>query len=374
MLIEKLPSIHDVLPLEQGGPIARAGFLYQDHIAARLCIQMLSDLTLEEVWCETLDDVTLLWRLDGQLIVEFVQVKAADIMQMWSVALICDGAEKSLIGRSLAQHRCAEKCGFRIVSRIGLNAELRVLLLPAGSAARCLGNPEIHALHRKIGKQLDGVYSTAGWSPSNWLEHAIWNVAESEVAVEHSNLFQLETWLEALGEPLFSDQREELYNRILVRVMKASALLSGDSRKKLQCSEFRNWVMLEIERIKGHAPSKTGTNLTSKMKKARIPESAIQNALRLRLAYRQRMLEPKYQQEEGYKFAELELAATLNHLVAGLDAGVVTGNGQIFHHNCLNAVSSIQNKYGDVELSFLQGSMYSMADRCRHRFLPEEVS
>ena len=35
MLEAQLPSIHDLLPLEQGGPIARAGFFYQDHIGAR---------------------------------------------------------------------------------------------------------------------------------------------------------------------------------------------------------------------------------------------------------------------------------------------------------------------------------------------------
>ena len=42
------------------GPIARAGFLYQDHIAARFCIEMLIDTALEEVWCETLEDITLI--------------------------------------------------------------------------------------------------------------------------------------------------------------------------------------------------------------------------------------------------------------------------------------------------------------------------
>jgi hypothetical protein len=35
MLSRELPSIHNLVPLEQGGPTARAGFLYQDHVAAR---------------------------------------------------------------------------------------------------------------------------------------------------------------------------------------------------------------------------------------------------------------------------------------------------------------------------------------------------
>jgi hypothetical protein len=118
MLVESLPSIFHLAPLEQGGPIARIGFLYQDHIAACFCIQMLRDQSLKEVWCETLDDITLLWERKALLGVEFVQVKAADLPQMWSVAMICDGRDKSLVGKSLGQHRCSEHCTFRIVTRI----------------------------------------------------------------------------------------------------------------------------------------------------------------------------------------------------------------------------------------------------------------
>jgi hypothetical protein len=218
---------------------------------------------------------------------------------------------------------------------------------------------------------LDGVHSPAGWSPSNWLEHTYWDVTESEAAVEHFNLLALETWLETIGEPLFSDQREELYARILARVIRASALPHHQhEQKKLKRLEFLAWALTEIERIKGHAPSKAGKNLVHKMEQALIPDSTIQNALVLRLAYRRRMLDPKYQQEEDYKTAELELTARLNHLVAQLDSGIVTSSGQIFHVNCLSTVAHVQAGYGDVELSFLQGSMYSMTDRCRHRFLP----
>lgn len=65
--METLPSIFDLVPLEHGGPIARAGFLYQDHIAAKYCVEMLRDPALEEVWCETLDDITLLRRIDERL-------------------------------------------------------------------------------------------------------------------------------------------------------------------------------------------------------------------------------------------------------------------------------------------------------------------
>jgi Cap4-like dsDNA endonuclease family protein len=182
--VESLPSIFEVAPLEQGGPIVRTGFLYQDHIAARFCIQMLEDETLEEVWCEALDDITLVWRCKENVSVEFVQVKAADIPQMWSVAMICDGYKKSLIGKSLAQHRCAEPCRFRIVTRIGVHPDLKFLMRQRDTKERCIGHSDICALHRKIGQELDGLHSDVGWSPSNWLEHTLWDVAESEAAVD----------------------------------------------------------------------------------------------------------------------------------------------------------------------------------------------
>jgi len=140
MPLEVLPSIHDLGPLEQGGPVARTGFVYQDHVAARFCIDMLRNARLVAAWCETLDDITLLWMGEnGQVTVEFVQVKSNDLGQMWSVALICDGGKGSLVARSLAQHRCHEPCCFRVVTRVGVQPDLRVLLLSRDHTDRCIG-------------------------------------------------------------------------------------------------------------------------------------------------------------------------------------------------------------------------------------------
>lgn len=43
---------------------------------------------------------------------------------------------------------------FRIVSRIGLQSELKVLTFEASADERCIGNPSTCALHRDIGKRL----------------------------------------------------------------------------------------------------------------------------------------------------------------------------------------------------------------------------
>ena len=69
-------SIHSLPPLERGGVEARIGFAFQDHVAASYLIDLLEEPTLLEVWCETHDDITLIWQGKASQEVEFVQVKS----------------------------------------------------------------------------------------------------------------------------------------------------------------------------------------------------------------------------------------------------------------------------------------------------------
>jgi hypothetical protein len=69
-------SVYDLAPLEAGGSIARQGFAFQDHVAVGFCLDLLMNPSLLEVWCETQDDITLLWRSVTDVIVEFTQVKS----------------------------------------------------------------------------------------------------------------------------------------------------------------------------------------------------------------------------------------------------------------------------------------------------------
>lgn len=51
---------------------------------------MLEDPTLSQVWCETQDDVTLLWMNPSGEEVEFVQVKSNEFDQLWSIAKLLE--------------------------------------------------------------------------------------------------------------------------------------------------------------------------------------------------------------------------------------------------------------------------------------------
>jgi hypothetical protein len=53
------PSVDNVKPVDEGGPVARTGFNYQDEIAVGFLVEMLETPTLLKVHCETHDDILL---------------------------------------------------------------------------------------------------------------------------------------------------------------------------------------------------------------------------------------------------------------------------------------------------------------------------
>jgi hypothetical protein len=87
-------SIHALAPLESGGTIARRGFAVQDHVAAGLCLDMLADPTLAQVWCESQDDITLVWLAGIAEEIEFVQVKSNELDQLWTIAKLMEKEKK----------------------------------------------------------------------------------------------------------------------------------------------------------------------------------------------------------------------------------------------------------------------------------------
>ena len=371
MTLNTLSSIFDLKPLEEGGSVARTGFLYQDHVAARFCIEMLSDPCLTEVWCETEDDIVLIWSLCGGTRVEFVQVKSDELSQLWTPALLCSGGESdSIAAKSLAHDRCSEPCCFRIVTRTGVHPKLQPLLLPRDDGDRCLGNPKMVAIHAEVSNALKNALSPRGRSASHWLAETLWRVGESETALEDGNLRRLEQYLENIGEHLFTDQLVELYHRVLMRVQEASfpKWKANGKKKKLPATEFRNWLLGMVAQVRGPAPTKSGKNLKRKMEAAELSQAALGNADQLRIAYRQQTLSPQYHQDAALKSAELEVTAVIQQLLSNLDAGNFPDNGPQFHAQCLTALQAIQTSFPGVGLRFLQGALYSATDRCRHRF------
>jgi hypothetical protein len=186
-------SIRDLKPLEKGGVTARRGFDFQDNVAAAFCLDMILSPHLIEVWCETQDDITLIHRFDGYEHIEFVQVKGAELNQLWTSALLCAGQDgsKSIVEKLLAQDRCSEKCSFRIVTLREVSSELKVLTYPYTSPERLNDQGAVKQICTEVCKRLKGVKSPNGNDGAFWVMNTLWEVRGPKESIRNANLLKL---------------------------------------------------------------------------------------------------------------------------------------------------------------------------------------
>ncbi len=183
--VPSFTSYHDLVPLESGGVIARSGFDFQDHVTAGYCLDMLDCEELLAVWCETLDDITLVWRNDSQEKFEFVQVKNNQFSHFWSVAELCKpgkgkpGKDKisgsgSILEKSLAHEQGAEPCSFRLVTSLPVNDDLQILTFPLSSPKRIGADPDFTKLCQQINEKIPDFKSRRGSDALSWLSRVVW--------------------------------------------------------------------------------------------------------------------------------------------------------------------------------------------------------
>lgn len=374
-----LPSYRDVPPLESGGVIARSGFEFQDHVAARYCLEMLQDTTLIEVWCESLDDITLI-RINGdQEEFEFIQAKSNEFDHFWSIAELCKRDKKgkisvvgsSILEKSLAYERGSEHCRFRMVTSLRVNDELKVLTLPLSSPCRISPTDDFTKLCEQTSKKIPDYTSPNGSDVSSWLSRAVWEVCHSSEALENANLLKLRHVGCALGMFLAEDQWDEMYKKILRRVQDAGRAKweIDPEAKKLKQDDFLNWVKKLMSKAQHPGAGGKGEQLREKMEGAGIPPDSIEIAQEQRRSYRSRALSPGYMDLSKRQEIEMDTQAHLHQLISKLDAGQLSDTGVEFHSRCLDCLSEIrQHNKGEIPLSLLQGYMYYLADRCLHRF------
>jgi hypothetical protein len=382
-----MPSIHQLKPLEEGGVIARNGFVFQDHVAIHFCLEMLFDSKLKQVWCETQDDITLIWEGAESEEVEFVQVKSNDLTHFWSVSELCkqeskkenNGQKSSKVGssileKSLAYDRCHEPCRFRMVTSVGVNEELRFLKLPFTSPDRNRSNPKYVELCSKVRDKVKGFKSGKGRDSDFWLLHTYWQVEHDSAALKNKNREMLRELLNKYGAYLAPDQVEELYAKLLQKVQKAALAISSHNpkAKKLVKTEFEQWLQQTIDDAQ-HPTAKgsSGIKLETKLRTASLSEEIIEFAQEARRYYREEKLNPKYFEMEDQNLADRAVRATLHQLLAELDAENLPNNGPQFHAKCLAELQVIRQNLGTKvvpELMYLQGCMYTITERCVHRF------
>jgi hypothetical protein len=170
---------------------------------------------------------------------------------------------------------------------------------------------------------------------------------------------------------LSPDQWEELYQKILRKVQEAGKAkweITPDD-KKINRDDFRVWFKDLIERIQHPGAMGKGEQLRMKMENADIPLDAIKTANELRRFYRSKTLASGYMNLSKREEIEMEVSADLNYLKSQLDSGELNETGVAFHARCLASLSRIEKSHTqEITFHLLQGYMYSLTDRCVHRF------
>ena len=179
--------------------------------------------------------------------------------------------------------------------------------------------------------------------------------------------------VEENGGSLASDQLEELYSKLLRIVQDAAVAEWRTDReaKRIIRGRLREWFLVAMESAMHPAPRGGGRVLRKKMEAAHLPGDAIASALESRRFYREEVLRPRYLQLKDRTLIEGEVMATLQQLRSKLDTGGLPDSGGQFHDRCLEKLDELRHRLGvqnPPPLAFMHGCMYSIADRCLHRF------
>lgn len=210
-------------PSNAGGPAARQGFKYQDHVAVSFIFKMLCDSNYSQVECETADDIVAVFLRAGQLVNEYIQVKTTESNSKWNwqevTALDGTKADSSLLHKSL---KCDVRPGlarFRIVTRRdvatileGFKIELEKRVLPDSTTVRGT------ALVKKFKK----FTSLQKRDFAYWAENSVWQVYGDVEALEAVNIKVLAQLAEGLGNRPNFTQLQAIYEEFLEMADKAA--------------------------------------------------------------------------------------------------------------------------------------------------------
>lgn len=377
MTSNNAPSIHALEPLEQGGSVARKGFDFQDHVAVSFLVEMLHDPNLHAVWCETMDDITL---IRAGNVVEFVQVKAHHLNQLWSRAKLIESIDgkKSILEKSLEQDRGSETPIFRIVTSRPVNKELEVLTYPLDNQVRKLQKSEFRGLLKKIAAKVKSC-SVNNRGVAYWLCCTFWEFHDDTKAIQDRALHELERWLEGQNFQLLQDQRQKLYGFLLKWVYDAGnePWKPYPEKKKILREKLLSRITLNVEEILAASLDNPAKTIKHKGERAKLTSSAIQAGIQKQRDYRKYYRKASYREKKCKNELELikKANALLTLLKSQLDANILMENGPQFHAHCLEELSVLVNTDADLPVGFeyiLQGSMYEMASRCQHEFVVVE--
>jgi hypothetical protein len=239
-----MASIFTMRPLEEGGAIARAGFDFQDHVAAIFCLQMLRDSSIRALWCETHDDLLIDKVVGEQSAVEFIQVKSDAPDQLWSVALLCErdqqAAGSSILEKQIAHDRGDENSLFRLVTYRDINDDLSQLKRNHVLRDQAWLNNLIAVLNQRVNDYESPKHNGVEY----WANHMQWDVPGSVEAIENRNLVSIDEYL--TGEAhisLLTDHKRRIYADLLglLRGLATARWADGAQQKRITREQIISW-------------------------------------------------------------------------------------------------------------------------------------
>ena len=210
-------------PSNKGGPAARQGFKYQDHVAVSFIFKMLRDNSYSQVECETADDIVAVFHCAGHTVNEYIQVKTTEGDKKWNwqevIALDNGKADSSLLHKSLKCDVRTGRARFRIVTKRdvatileGFKQELDKRILPDSTTAR--GSVLLNKFKKFVSPQKRNF--------SDWAKNFVWQVYGDVEALEAVNIKALSQLAEQLGNRPNFTQLQAVYDEFLELADKAA--------------------------------------------------------------------------------------------------------------------------------------------------------
>jgi hypothetical protein len=339
--------------------------------------------SLQEVWCETEDDITLIWLRDSHQEVEFIQVKNVELGHLWSAAELCKHEKTtanspkismSILEKSLAHDRCAEPCSFRIVTSLRVNQELTILTCGLKSISRQQPHEGFQKLCEEIMIKIPNAVSPNGHNSAWWLSNVFWDVRHTGDAVERENIEALANFTSKIGGFLsLKEIRQKVYPQLLSKTQQAASAkwaINPDA-KKIRRNEFIKWLEEAVSNAQYPSSGSAGEKMQKKMQEAHIAPDYIITAHKERRHYRQEILNPRYLDFSDRNLIEGEVLAQLEQLRVKLDRGEIS-EGFPFYSICLERMGTIRTSLptkSQSPLFFISGCMHDITDRCGHRYI-----
>jgi len=203
-------------PSNNGGPAARQGFKYQDHVAASFILKMLADTSYVQVECETADDIVAVYYQGDTLINEYIQVKTTEDDKKWNIdqsTKLDDGKpDTSLFQKSLLCDKRPGDARFRIVSKRDVANVLRCFTVELGK--RVLPD-EATSRGSKLAKKFPKTLSDQKRDFNYWADNFVWQVCGAMGSMEAVNMKLLFELAEQQGMRPNHSQCKNIYSEFL---------------------------------------------------------------------------------------------------------------------------------------------------------------